>query len=57
VHNLADRPGRLQLGSQRDPTERPLSFLADSDYGPDLDLDALDVTGYGYRWFRLSRRP
>jgi maltose alpha-D-glucosyltransferase/alpha-amylase len=57
VHNLADQPCALQLGSQRDPVQRPLSFLADSDYGPDLDLDDLEVAGYGYRWIRLTRTP
>jgi maltose alpha-D-glucosyltransferase/alpha-amylase len=57
VHNLADEPCTLQLGSQRDATRRPLSFIADSDYGPDLDLDALEVAGYGYRWIRLTRTP
>jgi maltose alpha-D-glucosyltransferase/alpha-amylase len=57
VHNLADQPCRLQLGSQRDATQRPLSFIADSDYGPYLDLDAVDVAGYGYRWIRLRRTP
>jgi maltose alpha-D-glucosyltransferase/alpha-amylase len=56
VHNLADRPCRLKLGSQRDPEQQPLNFFYDSDYGHDVDLDAVDVAGYGYRWIRLSRR-
>ena len=57
VHNLADRPCTLQLRSQRDAQQRPLNFIADSDYGPDLDLDTVDVAGYGYRWIRLRRTP
>jgi maltose alpha-D-glucosyltransferase/alpha-amylase len=56
VHNLADRACRLKLGSQRDPEQQPLNFFYDSDYGHDVDLDAVDVAGYGYRWIRLSRR-
>ncbi len=55
VHNLADRPVRLELGSQRDPEQPPLNFVSDSDYGNDVDLEALDVAGYGYRWIRLRR--
>ena len=39
----------------RDSEQDPLSFLADSDYGTDVDLEALDVAGYGYRWIRLRR--
>jgi maltose alpha-D-glucosyltransferase/alpha-amylase len=59
VHNLADQPCKLQLGAYRDPEQRPLNFIADSDYGSgqDLDLDSLEVAGYGYRWIRLRRTP
>ncbi len=55
VHNLADRPCTLKLGYLHDPEQEPLSFVADSDYGNEVDLDALDVAGYGYRWIRLRR--
>jgi maltose alpha-D-glucosyltransferase / alpha-amylase len=55
VHNLAGQPCRLKLGDLHDPEQPPLSFVADSDYGTDVDLDGLDVTGYGYRWIRLRR--
>jgi maltose alpha-D-glucosyltransferase/alpha-amylase len=57
AHNLADVPVTLQLGAQRDPEQRPIPFIADSDYGGELDLDHLDVAGYGYRWIRLRQRP
>ena len=57
AHNLADRPCTLDLGSQRDPEHRPLSFFADSDYGNDVALDAVDVAGFGYRWIRLRETP
>ncbi len=55
VHNLADRPCRLDLGSQRVAGQRPVNFFADSGYGHDVDLDAVEVAGYGYRWIRLRR--
>ncbi|HEY1674824.1 MAG TPA: alpha-amylase family protein [Streptosporangiaceae bacterium] len=55
VHNLADQPCRLKLGFVRDPDQPPLNFVSDSEYGRDVDLDALDVSGYGYRWIRLRR--
>jgi hypothetical protein len=45
----------LKLGSQRDPEQQPLNFFYDSDYGQDVDLDAVDVAGYGYRWIRPRR--
>jgi maltose alpha-D-glucosyltransferase/alpha-amylase len=57
VHNLADEACALKLGAYRDPEQRPLNFIADSDYGWDVDLDSLDVAGYGYRWIRLRRTP
>jgi hypothetical protein len=46
---------RLELGSQRDPEQPPPNFVSDSDYGNDVGLETLDVTGYGYRWIRLRR--
>ena len=55
VHNLADQPCRLNVGYLHDSQQDPLSFLADSDYGTDVDLEELDVAGYGYRWIRLRR--
>jgi maltose alpha-D-glucosyltransferase/alpha-amylase len=57
AHNLADRPCTLQLGAQRDPEQRPLNFFADSDYGQDVNLDAVEVAGFGYRWIRLRQTP
>jgi maltose alpha-D-glucosyltransferase/alpha-amylase len=57
AHNLADVPVTLQLGAQSDPEQRPIPFFADSDYGREVDLDSVDVAGYGYRWIRLRQRP
>jgi maltose alpha-D-glucosyltransferase/alpha-amylase len=55
IHNLADRPCRLNLASWRDPEQNPLNFVADSDYGNDVEMGDLHVAGYGYRWIRLRR--
>ncbi len=55
VHNLANQPRRLKVGYLQDPAQEPLGFVANSDYGNGVDLDALDVTGYGYCWIRLGR--
>jgi maltose alpha-D-glucosyltransferase/alpha-amylase len=55
VHNLANRPCRLNLAALGDPVQPPLNFVADSDYGRDVDLGHLHVAGYGYRWIRLHR--
>jgi maltose alpha-D-glucosyltransferase / alpha-amylase len=57
AHNLADRPCTLELGSHRHPERRPLNFFEDSDYGGEVDLDALEVAGFGYRWIRLRQTP
>jgi maltose alpha-D-glucosyltransferase/alpha-amylase len=57
VHNLADRPCRLNLSAECERDQRPVNFFADSDYGRDVDLAAVDVAGFGYRWVRLRQRP
>jgi maltose alpha-D-glucosyltransferase/alpha-amylase len=55
VHNLAERSCTLELGAQRDPGYRPLNFFGDSDYGRDVDLEAVELAGFGYRWIRLRQ--
>jgi maltose alpha-D-glucosyltransferase/alpha-amylase len=57
LHNLADEPCRVAVGEQADQPGRPLSVLADGDYPENVDLAAIDLNGYGYRWIRLSRNP
>jgi maltose alpha-D-glucosyltransferase/alpha-amylase len=57
LHNLADRPCRVEVGWPHEEPGRPLSVAADGDYGDLLDLDAVDLAGYGYRWIRLHRDP
>jgi maltose alpha-D-glucosyltransferase/alpha-amylase len=57
LHNLADQPCQVEVGWRTDRPGRPLSVAADSDYGGKLDLDAIDLRGYGYRWIRLHKYP
>lgn len=57
LHNLADEPCRVAVGVPADQPGRPLSVLADGDYPENVDLGAIELNGYGYRWIRLSRNP
>jgi maltose alpha-D-glucosyltransferase/alpha-amylase len=57
LHNLANRPCQVDVGQQTDRPGRPLSVAADGDYGDKVDLDAIDLAGYGYRWIRLRDDP
>jgi maltose alpha-D-glucosyltransferase / alpha-amylase len=57
LHNLADVPCRVEVGEQPDRPGRPLSLAADSYYDEKIDLKAIDLAGYGYRWIRLRREP
>jgi maltose alpha-D-glucosyltransferase / alpha-amylase len=54
LHNLSDRPARVQLPDQRDEDGQPVEVFSDREY-PDLDLADLELDGYGYRWIRLRR--
>jgi maltose alpha-D-glucosyltransferase/alpha-amylase len=60
IHNLADVPCRLDVRQQAgrlDQPGRPLSVVADGEYPEKIDLDAVELHGYGYRWIRLHRNP
>ena len=57
LHNLADVPCQVDIGEQTDQPGRPLSVAADGPYDEKIDLRALDLAGYGYRWIRLRRDP
>jgi maltose alpha-D-glucosyltransferase / alpha-amylase len=57
LHNLADRPCQVPFGLQAEQPGRPLAVVADSDYGEKLDLDAIELAAYGYRWIRLRKHP
>ena len=53
LHNLSDEPVTVDLGSLADEAPDLDEVFADRDYP--LDLGALDLAGYGYRWIRLRR--
>jgi maltose alpha-D-glucosyltransferase/alpha-amylase len=57
LHNLADVPCRVKVGRPAGQPGRPLSVVADGVYSDELDLDAIELNGYGYRWIRLRRSP
>jgi maltose alpha-D-glucosyltransferase/alpha-amylase len=57
LHNLADEPCRVAVGEQADQPGRPLSVVADGAYPETVDLAAIDLNRYGYRWIRLRRDP
>jgi maltose alpha-D-glucosyltransferase/alpha-amylase len=57
LHNLADVPCRVDVGEQPDRPGRPLSVAADGHYDEKIDLGALDLAGFGYRWIRLRCGP
>jgi maltose alpha-D-glucosyltransferase/alpha-amylase len=57
LHNLANVPCRVDVGMQTDQPGRPLSVAADGYYDEKVDLSAIDLAGYGYRWIRLRRDP
>lgn len=57
LHNLSPEPCQVRLDIEVEPGQKPLNIAADSDYGSEVQLDALDLAGYGYRWIRLSRTP
>jgi len=55
LHNLADEPATVDLGSLAAMADHPNQVFGDQLYDEPLDLGSLQVTGYGYRWIRLSR--
>jgi maltose alpha-D-glucosyltransferase/alpha-amylase len=57
LHNLADVPCTIKVGLREEWPARPLSVVTDSPYPKEIDLDAIELTGYGYRWIRLRRDP
>jgi maltose alpha-D-glucosyltransferase/alpha-amylase len=56
LHNLDDHHRTVHLGDQLGTYEAPVEAFADADYG-DLELDALKLNGWGYRWIRLEFVP
>ncbi|MGV9536340.1 alpha-amylase family protein [Streptosporangium sandarakinum] len=57
LHNLGSEPCRVAVDPQPEQDDPPLNITADADYGSEVDLGALDLNGYGFRWIRLRRDP
>ncbi|WP_027347285.1 alpha-amylase family protein [Hamadaea tsunoensis] len=55
LHNLADEPATVDLGTLTAEADHPNDVLSDVDYGGPVDLKSLKINGFGYRWIRLSR--
>ena len=55
LHNLADVPVTVDVGKDQAGLDRPWEVFADSAYQrPTRRLTGIELTGWGYRWFRLS---
>jgi maltose alpha-D-glucosyltransferase/alpha-amylase len=55
LHNLGPDDGTIDLSTLYPEAESPNDVLADGEY-PDLDkFQAVELSGYGYRWIRLRR--
>ncbi|HEX6497641.1 MAG TPA: alpha-amylase family protein [Micromonosporaceae bacterium] len=55
LHNLGPEDVRVDLSSLYAETDEPDQVFGDQRYQPVGRLDALDLSGYGYRWIRLRR--
>jgi len=54
LHNLADVPVTVDIGKNQASPDRPWEVFADSAYRrPTRALTGIDLTGWGFRWFRL----
>jgi maltose alpha-D-glucosyltransferase/alpha-amylase len=55
LHNLADVAVTVDVGKEQAGPDRPWEVFADSAYRrPTRALTGIELTGWGYRWFRLS---
>ncbi|HEY2792885.1 MAG TPA: alpha-amylase family protein, partial [Micromonosporaceae bacterium] len=57
VHNLADEPVTVDLSTVFAGADFPHQVFADRQYAEAGDFAAIELAGYGYRWFRLHRDP
>ncbi|GLW29790.1 alpha-amylase family protein [Actinoplanes regularis] len=57
LHNLGPDAVTADLSGIGDEAELPNDVLADSEYPDPGELADLPVSGHGYRWIRLRRRP
>ncbi len=56
LHNLADEPVTVDLSGALSDGDEPLELFANEHYDSlEPPMDNLDLSGYGYRWFRLRR--
>jgi maltose alpha-D-glucosyltransferase / alpha-amylase len=53
LHNLSDKPVRLNMPQHVHESDSPVEMFSDHEYDPP-NLDKLELEGYGYRWIRLS---
>jgi maltose alpha-D-glucosyltransferase / alpha-amylase len=55
LHNLDDTPVEFDIGRLTGVSGRPSEVFSDSAYrSPTTTLKGLELTGWGYRWIRLS---
>jgi maltose alpha-D-glucosyltransferase / alpha-amylase len=55
LHNLDDTPVQFDIGRLAGVAGRPSEVFSDSAYrSPATTLKGLELTGWGYRWIRLS---
>jgi maltose alpha-D-glucosyltransferase/alpha-amylase len=57
LHNLGTDDVRVDLSALAADADNPNQVFGDQAYEPVGRLDALDLSGYGYRWIRLRRAP
>jgi maltose alpha-D-glucosyltransferase/alpha-amylase len=55
LHNLGTEDVEVDLSTLAPEADLPTDVLADRGYGEVGKLDALKLSGYGYRWIRLCR--
>jgi maltose alpha-D-glucosyltransferase/alpha-amylase len=55
LHNLGTEDAQVDLGTLAAEANHPNDVFADREYPPAGKLDALDLSGYGFRWIRLHR--
>jgi maltose alpha-D-glucosyltransferase / alpha-amylase len=56
LHNLADQPVTIDIGTLDATSGRPFEIIADGPYDPPTArLTGLQLRGSGYRWIRLRR--
>lgn len=55
VHNLASNPCTVELASGESLPEPVIEIFANNEYRPEVqNVHRLELTGYGYRWFRCG---